>query len=373
VIPGSVGHGEDLICSYSACRNAGVKFRYCAFCRVPVAKRNFHQRHGHGIPTTREEAQNNKSSGTVKRPSAPNPQPTVATNNRSGSKQNKKTPPTKTVGNSRLHSTDDLSRQSNKRDRDRYSIASNQKVSCSDPSGTSTSISKSVSPEIPHARQMQWASLLRRRPDTSDSDSMSAWLLQVMAISDLKAPLKTQGTSSLTTSNSSSELSSDTNEPTSSLNSCTSSDGSQSDGSLSSDVSSLEQDPRRSDGKKNRGQKRRIPEPPPRRNALAAGREEDDGDEERRRRKKKQRTLETEEGSARKKPKHKSLQKYKVSSSSKAYGNTSSSAKRHNSDTKEKKPERKSEKIGGNYAEWRESKKQKALSKKRKATSTGKS
>jgi hypothetical protein len=48
VIPENVRHGEELICSYSACRNAGVKFRYCSHCKVPVAKRNFRKRHKHG-------------------------------------------------------------------------------------------------------------------------------------------------------------------------------------------------------------------------------------------------------------------------------------------------------------------------------------
>jgi hypothetical protein len=48
VIPENVKHGEELICSYFACRNAGIKFRYCSHCKVPVAKRNFRKRHKHG-------------------------------------------------------------------------------------------------------------------------------------------------------------------------------------------------------------------------------------------------------------------------------------------------------------------------------------
>lgn len=34
VIPENVEHGEELICSYFACRNAGIKFRYCTHCKV---------------------------------------------------------------------------------------------------------------------------------------------------------------------------------------------------------------------------------------------------------------------------------------------------------------------------------------------------
>lgn len=40
-------HGEELICSYTKCRSNGIKFRYCAFCKVPVAKRNFFKKHAH--------------------------------------------------------------------------------------------------------------------------------------------------------------------------------------------------------------------------------------------------------------------------------------------------------------------------------------
>jgi len=40
-------HGADLICSHIVCRQNGVKFRYCAFCKKAVAKRNFRKRHAH--------------------------------------------------------------------------------------------------------------------------------------------------------------------------------------------------------------------------------------------------------------------------------------------------------------------------------------
>ena len=36
VIPENVEHGEELICSYFACRNAGIKFRYCTHCKVRI-------------------------------------------------------------------------------------------------------------------------------------------------------------------------------------------------------------------------------------------------------------------------------------------------------------------------------------------------
>ena len=47
VIPAGAVHGESLTCSYKACRDGGIKFRYCAVCKKPVTKRNFRQRHTH--------------------------------------------------------------------------------------------------------------------------------------------------------------------------------------------------------------------------------------------------------------------------------------------------------------------------------------
>jgi hypothetical protein len=37
-----------LICSYPECVAQGVKFCFCIYCGIPVAKRNFRQRHNHG-------------------------------------------------------------------------------------------------------------------------------------------------------------------------------------------------------------------------------------------------------------------------------------------------------------------------------------
>ena len=38
-------------------------------------------------------------------------------------------------------------------------------------------------------RQTAWTNLLSRRPEDDDEDEMSRWLMQVMAVSDLKQPL----------------------------------------------------------------------------------------------------------------------------------------------------------------------------------------
>ena len=41
-------------------------------------------------------------------------------------------------------------------------------------------------------RKERWAALLSKRPATKDGDSMSAWLMEVLAVSDLDTPLKSE-------------------------------------------------------------------------------------------------------------------------------------------------------------------------------------
>lgn len=45
-LPENVRHGQGLICSFPACRDRGIKFLYCIYCRDPVAKRKVHVARG---------------------------------------------------------------------------------------------------------------------------------------------------------------------------------------------------------------------------------------------------------------------------------------------------------------------------------------
>jgi len=40
-------HGDELVCSFDACRYSGIKFLYCSYCDGPVYKRDFAKRHCH--------------------------------------------------------------------------------------------------------------------------------------------------------------------------------------------------------------------------------------------------------------------------------------------------------------------------------------
>lgn len=45
--------------------------------------------------------------------------------------------------------------------------------------------------KISEERRKRWITLLAKRPSTKDGDSMSGWLMEVLAVSDLETPLKT--------------------------------------------------------------------------------------------------------------------------------------------------------------------------------------
>ena len=47
-----------------------------------------------------------------------------------------------------------------------------------------------LSGKISTERHSRWVSLLAKRPSTKDSDTMSGWLMEVLAVSDLETPLK---------------------------------------------------------------------------------------------------------------------------------------------------------------------------------------
>ena len=158
MIPETVEHGEELICSYYACRNAGIKFRYCSHCKIPVAKRNFRKRHNHGLMAPRggRAAVNIGADSDEEEPDTG--PASVVNNGGAGSGPANRScvpaPPLSSAG-SPVISAD----------------------------------GKSIEPE----RSSRWAELLRDRPPTGDSNAMSSWLLEVLSVSDLEKPLADKG------------------------------------------------------------------------------------------------------------------------------------------------------------------------------------
>lgn len=179
VIPENVKHGEELICSYFACRNAGIKFRYCSHCKVPVAKRNFRKRHKHGGEIVDDK---DDDSGDDETPSKGIPYQITA---------------------SREEEVDEDGISSQSADSTDQQDVAKKDVYLRDGILTSTVMAEAPlksnkvfvqaetpsNPPISAERQARWMSLLAKRPSTKDSDTMSGWLMEVLAISDLETPI----------------------------------------------------------------------------------------------------------------------------------------------------------------------------------------
>jgi hypothetical protein len=188
VIPENVKHGEELICSYFACRNAGIKFRYCSFCKVPVAKRNFRKRHKHGgqdIPRGVDDSGGEEEAPPVKKGI---PAHIMASKNVDGDAD-------------AISSQSADSNQQEKSDLGvrRGLVQSSMRTleNAKKPEAVDAPADEAPSNKISLDRKDRWAALLGKRPATKDGDSMSAWLMEVLAVSDLDTPLKSEEATSL--------------------------------------------------------------------------------------------------------------------------------------------------------------------------------
>jgi hypothetical protein len=183
VIPENVKHGEELICSYFACRNAGIKFRYCSHCKVPVAKRNFRKRHKHGGEIVDDK---DDDSGDDETPNKGIPYQITA---------------------SREEEVDEDGISSQSADSTDHQEEAKKNMYVQDGILSSTSLADAPlksngvllqaeipsNPPISAERQARWMSLLAKRPSTKDSDTMSGWLMEVLAVSDLETPIPRSG------------------------------------------------------------------------------------------------------------------------------------------------------------------------------------
>jgi len=217
VIPENVRHGEELICSYFACRNAGVKFRYCSHCKVPVAKRNFRKRHKHGDNLGKDGGDDEDHSGTeedgcsdegeLPDMSSQGAVPSQVTTGRSRKEAIPSQVTTTTDERaSKKNRSEDVSKKSHIPSQVTTSIGTKKDVSSKksveskksngDKSATGASESNSVCmrsgddrSKVIESRRKRWAYLLEKRPQTKDGEAMSSWLMQVLAVSDLWKPL----------------------------------------------------------------------------------------------------------------------------------------------------------------------------------------
>uniref|UniRef100_A0A7S1FW56 Uncharacterized protein n=1 Tax=Corethron hystrix TaxID=216773 RepID=A0A7S1FW56_9STRA len=146
----NTAHGTELHCSHPVCKRGGCKFRFCAFCKSPAARRNFRKRHEHA-----GDDQNNK----LKR----------------------EKPKSDQVANKRQRSS-----------------SAKNSMSRSDPGKTSVASEKSES----GTSDTNWDDVLRDRPDSDDDGAMSEWVKKVLSVSNrLKNPKNGQKNSTVSEAN----------------------------------------------------------------------------------------------------------------------------------------------------------------------------
>mmetsp|Transcript_99081 Transcript_99081/g.285883 ORF Transcript_99081/g.285883 Transcript_99081/m.285883 type:complete len:462 (-) Transcript_99081:801-2186(-) len=167
IITQDTAHGEDLVCSYPECQAAGSKFRYCKVCRIPIAQRNFYQKHSHAdilmkgkiseeLKTVRNDinqASPSARSETVERFQAKHASDAFPAGSQSHLKPRYREGPRDDGG--RLQSEPPASSRPTKEE-DRKKIE----------------------------RRKAWMLLLYTRPRSDNEAAFSAWLMKVMAVSD---------------------------------------------------------------------------------------------------------------------------------------------------------------------------------------------
>ncbi|CAJ1892191.1 unnamed protein product [Cylindrotheca closterium] len=204
VISEDAKHGEDLVCSYFACRNGGVKFRYCAYCMAPVAKRNFCRRHDHGMSKLKDgkvpEDDGNQSDSTgasnKKGVDADEPMAAAPLQCLPVSKEaDKPKPPqaldllTSTATSQFLDSND----KKRKKPSDEYKatevITDADGAEDAPPVGATEGEGSQGLRSISAKRRKLWTELLVRRPRSKDPRHLSAWLNEVLTVSEFEIPL----------------------------------------------------------------------------------------------------------------------------------------------------------------------------------------
>lgn len=150
-IPVDAPHGLLLSCSSSECVQSGRKFRYCKVCAIPVAKRNFPKRHGHGLIDRAEELKEIDYASTL----VVNPPPVL------GRERDMSCQPCAAPQESRFEHS-----------HQHRSISVGQSLELESESGVQLS-----------AREERWLALMKERPDDEEGGEMLKWVEQIIAFS----------------------------------------------------------------------------------------------------------------------------------------------------------------------------------------------
>lgn len=194
MINDEVKHGQGLVCSYSKCRDGGIKFLYCKYCAIPVSKRMFRTRHNNCGKESVE------SSYKTKAPTEAAAGKEVEAKIYAKSSQESSESCDSVKDSKRceisISSSDEgdsssleptgkphASAQAPTSSKLLESEAPAQKQSQSEPT-VPTQADSAIPSETKQAQQREWARLLATRPSHTEGDKMSAWIMAVLSISE---------------------------------------------------------------------------------------------------------------------------------------------------------------------------------------------
>jgi len=195
-IPPNIQHGDELLCSFPACRSAGAKFRYCLHCKVPVAKRNFRNRHKHGnIGEKKKSSPNNLEES----PQENHEEEEEQTDNLEGSEVKKEIEnqysdeddgdlkPSSSPSTERLELSRSSLPLSNQDQEDEKPTASPANHIGRSEGTNSAEAVATVSIQSAHDpdKVQAWVSLLESKPDPSDKHAMAIWMMNLMSATEL--------------------------------------------------------------------------------------------------------------------------------------------------------------------------------------------
>jgi hypothetical protein len=177
----NVHHGDELICSYPACRDTGARLCFCLECRIPVAKRNFRIRHNHcdfpppaSAIAAGQEAESSTggyyaaSSSNVKIPGAWH----LPAYQEALKKRHRRAPKKTTTAHYYPRA---------------MITASSAFSTCPE-----DSIDSRDSRQPSKRRMVAWDRLLGNRPRQDDVNRMTAWLESISSVSNMDVPLEQQ-------------------------------------------------------------------------------------------------------------------------------------------------------------------------------------
>ena len=152
-------HGAGLVCSFPACRNVGIRFRYCKLCNDAIARRSFKEHQAsHYTDLESNKCNVDEPDRKISAIPARNAIPAVATN-----RFREET----LVGPAGALMTSSQKRRETSREQPQ---------------------SRQQDEVLPSAkRQRAWDSLLTQRPSKDNEEALKVWLEKVVVVSDMQS------------------------------------------------------------------------------------------------------------------------------------------------------------------------------------------